>query len=87
LRAGGGSGTNSRRALGLEALRRIAERGARFVSRERRFGHAQEGAGALGCRGAGSGNGRAIFSAGQGAARTLMVASEMDAYDLVDRRP
>jgi tungstate transport system substrate-binding protein len=34
---------------------------------------------------AGSGNGRANVSAGQGAARTLMVASEMDAYDLVDR--
>ena len=67
-----------------QALRRIRETGARFVSRGDDSGtHKRElqlWADAGGFR-----PWPGYLSAGQGAARTLMMAHELDAYDLVDR--
>ena len=67
-----------------EALRRIRENGARFVSRGDDSGtHKRELE--LWAAAGGLKPWPGYVSAGQGAARTLMMASEMDAYDLVDR--
>ena len=66
------------------ALRRIREAGARFVSRGDDSGtHKKELQ--LWDAAGGFKPWRGYLSAGQGAGRTLMMAHEMDAYDLVDR--
>jgi tungstate transport system substrate-binding protein len=66
------------------ALRRIRESGAKFVSRGDDSGtHKKELQ--LWSAAGGLAPWPGYLSAGQGAARTLMVAHEMDAYDLVDR--
>ena len=67
-----------------QALARIREAGAKFVSRGDDSGtHRKE----LALWGAAGGlkPWPAYLAAGQGAARTLMMAHELDAYDLVDR--
>ena len=66
------------------ALRRIREAGARFVSRGDDSGtHKKELQ--LWAAGGGLASWSGYLRAGQGAARTLMMAHELDAYDLVDR--
>ena len=66
------------------ALRRIREAHAKFVSRGDDSGtHKKELE--LWAAGGGLTAWAGYISSGQGAGRTLMMASEMDAYDLVDR--
>ena len=66
------------------ALKRIRAAGAKFVSRGDDSGtHKKELE--LWSAAGGWTPWRAYLSSGQGAGRTLMMASEMDAYDLVDR--
>jgi tungstate transport system substrate-binding protein len=67
-----------------QALRRIREAGARFVSRGDDSGtHKKELQ--LWAAAGGLSPWPGYLSSGQGAARALMMAHELDAYDLVDR--
>jgi tungstate transport system substrate-binding protein len=67
-----------------DALRLIRERGAKFVSRGDDSGtHKKELE--LWAATGGLKSWPGYVSAGQGTTRTLMMASEMDAYDLIDR--
>jgi tungstate transport system substrate-binding protein len=67
----------------VEGFRRIAGRGARFVSRGDRSGtHAKELA--LWAAGGVVGRGKWYLEAGQGMGQTLQIASELQAYALAD---
>jgi tungstate transport system substrate-binding protein len=67
-----------------QALRRIRESGAKFVSRADESGtHRKEME--LWAAAGGLGKWSGYLSSGQGAGRALMMAHELDAYDLVDR--